>query len=75
MRQGVQSGCQSIPFLAAVTLRDFVALAIRIPPRISGGAAVPRPHVRDEGWSDPTQLRQEGSTGDRVIGTFRVYGV
>ena len=55
------------PF-AAVVLRDFVAPAICVPPKVGGGAAVPRAHIRDVVWSDLTQLRQEGCTGHRVIG-------
>ena len=54
------------PLLAAVTLRDFVALAICIPPQVGGVAAAPRPQVRDESWSDLTQLRQEGSARETV---------
>ena len=38
-----------------------MALAIRIPRKIGGGAA-PRPHVGDEGWSNLTQL-PEARTG------------
>ena len=58
----IQSRC----LLAAVTLRHLGAPALGIPPQIRGGAAVPRPHIPDEGWSNLTQLRQEGGPGDRV---------
>ena len=67
LHQGILGGCPSIPLLAVVTLRDFVTLPICFPPKVGGGAAVPRPHTWDEGWSD-----QDGSTGDSVVGTLAI---
>ena len=67
-RRSTELVLYGIPLFAAVVLRDFVAPAICVPPKVGGGAAVPRTHIRDVVWSDLTQLRQEGCTGHRVIG-------